>query len=265
MKTQISKVVTMSLLSIALWFCAGCDEQNAIADDATATGAASPAIDVAQGDGASPAFADTDADADAAQVSTNAPEAKLVKPAEVPDTMKLSPALKEVVKLVQAGVSEDVIMAYVTKAQQPFGVGSDEIVYLNDLGVSTELLTSLLQPDSDGKPPGTAEPLPANLALTTPATNIYPPTIATPPLNPPPGDQAYAPAAAEVATTPYFYNSLAPYGNWVEVDGYGLCWQPTVSVIDPSWRPYGDRSRWFRSDSGWSWYSDYSVGWAAFR
>src|SRR5205823_3796454 len=144
----------------------GCDQQNVIADEATAAGAASPAIDVAQENGASPALANTDgdADADATDISTDAPEAKLVKPAEVPENLKLSPALKEVVKLVQAGVSEDVIMAYVTKAQQPFSVGSDEIVYLNDLGVSTELLTSLLQHDSDRK--GTAQALPSNLPLT---------------------------------------------------------------------------------------------------
>ena len=267
MKTEISRGITVALLSIALWFCAGCDQQNVIADEATAAGAASPAIDVAQENGASPAFANTEGDAaaDATDISTDVPEAKLVKPAEVPENLKLSPALKEVVKLVQAGVSEDVIMAYVTKAQQPFSVGSDEIVYLNDLGVSTELLTSLLQHDSDRKGAGTAEPLPSNLALTSPATNIYPPTIATPPLTPPAGDQAYAQPATEVATTPYFYNSLAPYGNWVEVDGYGLCWQPTVGIVDTGWRPYCDRGRWLWSDSGWYWYSDYSWGWAPFH
>lgn len=261
MKTQISRGVTLAAVSIALWFCAGCDEQNVVADEATAAGAASPAVDVAQGNGASPTI-NADADGDLNEISTNAPEAKLVKPAEVPDNLKISPALTEVVKLVQAGVSEDVILAYVTKADQPFGVGSDEIVYLNDLGVSTELLTSLLQHDSDRR--GTTQPLPSNLALTSPATNIYPPTIATPPLTPP-ADQAYAPAPAEVATTAGFYNSLSPYGNWVEVDGYGLCWQPTVAVVDTSWRPYSDRGRWLWSDSGWYWYSDYSWGWAPFH
>src|SRR6267154_5716480 len=113
MKTQISRAITLALVSIALWFCAGCDEQNVIADEPTAAGAASPAVDVAQGTGASPAF-DADADADVTEIPANAPEAKLVKPAEVPDNLKISPALTEVAKLVQAGVSEDVIMAYVT-------------------------------------------------------------------------------------------------------------------------------------------------------
>jgi len=49
------------------------------------------------------------------------------------------------------------------------------------------------------------------------------------------------------------------------VDGYGRCWQPTVAVVSPSWRPYCDRGRWLWTDCGWYWYSDYSWGWAPFH
>src|SRR5438874_13653614 len=108
MKTQISKGITVALLSIALWFCAGCDQQNVVADEATATGAPSPAVDIAQGNGASPAFANTagDAAADATDISTDVPEAKRVQRAEVPENLKLSPAPREVVKRGQAGAWE---------------------------------------------------------------------------------------------------------------------------------------------------------------
>ena len=35
------------------------------------------------------------------------------------------------------------------------------------------------------------------------------------------------------------------------VSGVGPCWQPTVYVVDHSWRPYGDRGRSVYSDCGW--------------
>ena len=42
----------------------------------------------------------------------------------------------------------------------------------------------------------------------------------------------------------YFYETLSPYGSWVNVDGYGMCWRPTVAVVNPGWQPYADRGRW---------------------
>ena len=33
-------------------------------------------------------------------------------------------------------------------------------------------------------------------------------------------------------TVNYFYDTLAPYGTWVEVEGYGRCWRPTVVVSE---------------------------------
>jgi hypothetical protein len=73
-----------------------------------------------------------------------------------------------------------------------------------------------------------------------------------------------APAAVEQAPPPpatptmdYFKAQLAPYGNWVQVPGYGLCWQP---VVDPGWRPYYDGGHWEYTDAGWYWQSDYPWG-----
>ncbi len=80
------------------------------------------------------------------------------------------------------------------------------------------------------------------------------------------GGQATAPAPPEQAVdNNTFYTALSPYGTWMQVEGYGLVWQPTVSVVNASWQPYYDAGRWVWSDSGYYWISDYSWGWAPFH
>jgi hypothetical protein len=63
----------------------------------------------------------------------------------------------------------------------------------------------------------------------------------------------------------YFYNSLAPYGTWVNMEGYGWCWQPGVEAANPNWMPYSDGGGWVYSDAGWYWNSSYEWGWAPFH
>lgn len=63
----------------------------------------------------------------------------------------------------------------------------------------------------------------------------------------------------------YFHDELAPYGNWVQVPGYGLCWNPTASVQDPSWRPYANDGQWAYTDAGLYWQSEYPWGDVAFH
>ena len=50
----------------------------------------------------------------------------------------------------------------------------------------------------------------------------------------------------------YFYDSLQPYGDWVDVDQYGYCWMPRGMA--PDWRPYTD-GYWTYTDAGWTWVS----------
>lgn len=74
----------------------------------------------------------------------------------------------------------------------------------------------------------------------------------------PPAPVSQAPAAPD--TTPTFadfQSELAPYGAWVNLPGYGACWQPSVS---PGWRPYLDGGHWEYTDAGWYWDSDYPWG-----
>jgi hypothetical protein len=218
----------------------------------------------------------------AAAVSTNAAPPKVVANPVMPANLKVSPALGEVLKLAQAGVSEEVMLAYIVHSTNFFDVGSDVIVYLNDLGVSNQVITTLIHHDTTPEmqvrrqAAVAVQPLPPSVALNAPATNVYPPAVSqtVPPpapdttgAPPPPVDAEVTAVSApeEPVSVSYFYSSLAPYGTWVEVDGYGLAWQPTVVVSNPGWRPYSDRGRWIWSDHGWYWYSDYSWGWAPFH
>ncbi len=64
------------------------------------------------------------------------------------------------------------------------------------------------------------------------------------------------PARALEVSFDFFYDSLQPYGEWVEVGDYGTCWKP--SGVDDDWAPYSD-GYWSYTDAGWTWvsYEDY--------
>jgi hypothetical protein len=294
------------LLSLAL--CAGCDQPSASAQEAPATSDPKAQV-IAAAD--QPKVADAKP-AEAKPAETNPAQPAPASPAPVvaapepgaTDTnvaqsplpagqLKLTPALADVIKLVQAGVGEEVLMTYVTNSADIFNIGPNEILYLHDLGVPDAVITSLIQQDST---PGAlarkqaanaVQPLPPGVALNIPATNIFTPRATS---LPPPAP-APAPETAEVATdlppadtniaptvvytvptvvqepvnVSYFYTELAPYGTWIDYPGYGRCWRPTVAVWNSSWRPYCDGGRWLWTDCGWYWYSDYSWGAYAFH
>jgi hypothetical protein len=300
MKTLLYRVGTLGAAIISVVFCTGCGEDTAWADVPPNTEAPPPAVVLAEAQPATPpAATGTNLPASPAKPQeTNAPTAApapmVVKGATVPEHLSLSPALEEVVKMIQGGVKEEVITAYVTNSSEALSLGGEQIVYLNDLGVSSGLMTTLIQHDTSpeilarrppAETPKAAEApaaLPPGASLTTPAPNVYPgQNLGTASTQQgtqslPPSYQetvtpttAPAPAPTEAYQQPvsvnYFYNYLSPYGNWVDVPGYGMCWQPTVGVADPYWRPYYTNGRWLWTDYGWYWYSQYSWGWAPFH
>jgi hypothetical protein len=63
-------------------------------------------------------------------------------------------------------------------------------------------------------------------------------------------------AQAQDADFSFFYDSLSPYGNWVEVAEYGACWLPAV---DEGWAPYTN-GNWAYTDVGWTWVSHEPFG-----
>ncbi len=151
-------------------------------------------------------------------------------------------AFDELVRLVQAGVEQGVILGYIENSLRFFNLDADRIIYLTDLGAPSEIIEAAMAHDSRLLQKG----------ISTETEKL--PEVAEPSTNQPP----------EV-TVEDFYDTLSPYGSWIYVEGYGRCWQPTVVVYNTGWRPYCDNGRWVYTDCGWYWMSDYSWGWAAFH
>lgn len=174
-----------------------------------------------------------------------------------PPNLRVSQAMNEVIRLAQAGVDESVILTYVTNSTATFLLGAEEIVYLHDIGVPGSVVTAMMQRDQMLR---TAY---ANAAGAAPVVQTNEPAVAVAPsyVNAP---QSTA-APTEVVSEDYFDETLSPYGTWIEVEGYGRCWRPTVAVTVSTWQPYVDRGRWIYTDAGWYWLSDYSWGSVAFH
>lgn len=228
----------------------------------------------------------------------------------------LSPGLADVVKLVQAHISDDVIVNYINGSNIAYQPTANELIYLNDLGVSEAVVNAIVQhsakpevqtatapvsqtatADQNAVPTATATATPTGAyatasVSTTAATATAEPAVATAYAPPqtvaaaPASETTYAQPAPEaqvataapvaaaapvvVATPPPvtvvdFQTGLAPYGTWINVEGYGMCWQPTVVVASPDWQPYCNGGHWVYTDAGWYWQSDYSWGWAPFH
>ncbi len=186
----------------------------------------------------------------------------------LPPNIRPTSPVAELIKLADSGVNEGVMMAFVTNSTSTFNLGAEEIIYLKDLGVPDPVVTAMILRDQTLK--------------SQPATALATAT----PWSAPPVENSTAPSPAEVAPQPdgsvaastpelqppaeavsdtTFYDSLAPYGSWAYLDGYGLCWRPTVVAVSPGWQPYFNSGRWVWTDCGWYWLSDYSWGWAPFH
>lgn len=265
MKTNFVRQCSVGLAA-GLTFFLGCARPSAEPEQPKAVVAPPPVALIAPAVPAAPVAPQTAAVAPAPAAAvvpdTNAPAIiERIPASNKPENVPMSQGLTEVVKLAQAGVGEEVILAYIEKYSDRFSVGADQILYLNDLGVSSTVITSMLKHD------GNTEPAVANASpplVQTQAVSNVPQA----PVVEQPAPQMVATAVAPPPTSPevsYFYDTLSPYGSWIYLSGYGWCWQPTVAVSVPTWRPYCDRGRWYWSDSGWYWSSDYSWGWAPFH
>jgi len=225
-------------------------------DQSSPPGTASPAPTLAAATNV-PALAPTDTEP--------VPEVKIVTAPAV-----LSPGVEDVIQLARARVGDEVMLAYVEASTNTFRLSADEIVYLHDVGVSAEVVAAMVRHGQalQDKVVLPADVIPEAVASTAALapTESEAPAAEAPPA---PTEAAAAPEApangAQPVTYNYFYNTLSPYGNWVQVEDYGWCWQPTVSVVDTSWQPYSDNGRWMYTDSGWYWNSYYSWGWAPFH
>jgi hypothetical protein len=60
----------------------------------------------------------------------------------------------------------------------------------------------------------------------------------------------------------YFYTSLSPYGEWIEIDYDVIVWRP--SYVRRHWSPYSE-GRWTYTNYGWYWDSYEPFGWATYH
>lgn len=194
-----------------------------------------------------PAAAQETPPADASLTPDNGSNGSTLPPGVDPDS-----PLAHVIRLAQAGINESVILTYITNSASPFNLTADQIIYLRDVGLSDEVVTAMMQRDQvlATETGVTAAPQPVATSGAVETTETSPEVITQPP--------------AEI-TVNYFYDTLAPYGTWVDVAGYGRCWRPSVVVYAPDWQPYCDHGHWIYTDCGWYWVSDYSWGWATFH
>jgi hypothetical protein len=171
----------------------------------------------------------------------------------------------DIAKLLDAGVSEQVILQTIAVSQPNFDLSPDALIALKNKGATPAVLSAMLStaegasattPSADATAPSAdvpaAQPVqPAPTVVVTQPVQNTPAvvTIVAPP-SVEPGQVSFA----------YFQNQLDPYGNWVQIPRYGWCWQPTVGVQDGAWRPYCDSGHWNYTDEGWYWESDYPWG-----
>ena len=161
--------------------------------------------------------------------------------ATLPSDVAPGSPLAQVIQLAQSGVDESVIISYINNSGNPFNLTSDQIIYLKDIGLPNDAVQAMLAHDQQ-------------LAAATPA-------------QPPPSVDSTAIATDQPTegAQNYFYDNLAPYGGWVNIAGYGLCWRPSVVIYNYNWRPYCDHGHWVYTDCGWYWASDYSWGATTFH
>ncbi len=207
-----------------------------------------------------------------------------------PVAANVTAPVAELARLHLSGLDESVVKAFVEKSTNSANPSADELIYLRDIGIAPRIITALIQQTARMREQDTAsrasQPVTAPAApqptVTIIAANAPPPAApvlvipqpaaAPAVITPAPAPQvalaAPAVAAAPAALPPQvnvFYQQLQPYGTWMQVADFGWCWQPSVAVATPSWRPYADRGRWLHTDSGWYWQSDYAWGWAPFH
>ncbi len=247
MKTFIYRLVLPSAVLTALMLATGCSPQNVSAETQTS---------------APPAVVTNSVATALESVMPSAPIAVKditppVTPAALPPNIPPASPLAQVIRLTQAGVDQSIIMTFVTNSSHTFNLDSDKIIYLTDLGAPTDLVTAIMDHDQQLQNQFTTQQAAQQAQQIQPAETALPP-------EPAPANTADVAVQTDTQPAPVtvdsFNDTLQPYGNWVVINGYGRCWQPTVVINDSSWQPYCNRGRWVYSDCGWYWNSDYAWG-----
>ncbi|HAM72642.1 MAG TPA: hypothetical protein DCM86_13455 [Verrucomicrobiales bacterium] len=109
--------------------------------------------------------------------STNAPATAPVSEAAAATSSASSfPAsVAEIVKMHQAGVSPDVIQAFVERSAQTYPLGADDLIQLSSLGLPAPVLSAMLQRPGSASAPPTPQTPPASAPIQVTPTYVSPP------------------------------------------------------------------------------------------
>lgn len=198
---------------------------------------------------------------------------------------ELTRPVADVLRLVRSNVSTDTIYSYIQNSPDMFDLSSDNVIYLDHQNIDPKIISAMMHHDRELReqqnaslnqttlppvlppvtsvPDWTMQPNSTNWTPTNPPappdeSNNYPPGY-------PPSEMAPGPYDDSAQSAGYFYPSLAPYGSWSQLPGFGPCWQPFCAKTDRTWKPFCNRGQWFFTDCGWFWNSFYPWGWAPFH
>jgi hypothetical protein len=169
------------------------------------------------------------------------------------DTALASSGADDLIRMARSGVDEEVLIAYIDAAPDVFDLSADDIITLKDLGVPSKVISEALRHGHANESDSTSV-AEAGERIKTAADDTSAEVSTASAAAPPTGDLNIS----------FFYESLYPYGNWLDIDGE-WCWQPNAMAMSPDWAPYSRNGHWMDSDWGWCWVSDYSWGWAPFH
>jgi hypothetical protein len=200
--------------------------------------------------------------------------------------LRASEGVDDVMKLASAGISQDVMLAFVQNSGAMYDPSADEIQQMRSAGVSATVIVAMIDHDKTARKSDTPDSseTAANdtQAIPEPAIDRIPEdrTDASNNNVEPATDVSYAAPdyaddsnASTIVYAPpeedtnisFFYEALSPHGKWHRSESAGWVWQPSVVSVRSDWRPYANDGHWLWSDQGWYWQSTYSWGWAPFH
>ena len=180
----------------------------------------------------------------------------------------------DIARLLDAGMSEPVILQAIAVGQPNFDLSPDALIALKNKGATPAILSAMLATVPSAA--ATAQPAAAPaLPLPPLPTDVMATSVEVPSEPAPQKRRRPRPCRRHRrkirSRLPPLSNrtrshwrisraSSQPYGNWVQLSDYGWCWQPAASFANPAWRPYCDSGQWVYTDQGWFWESNYPWG-----
>ncbi len=168
----------------------------------------------------------------------------------------LRASVRQVVKMVRAGVPSDVIKAYVDDSPSTFNLTPDGIIELQNSGISGTVISGMLSRDKTLRDNAARLPAP----FSQPMFPAQAPPGAYPSAEPGGPDLGtYYGGGGQPAPDESYYNDLSPYGDWNYLDGSGWYWEPNSSFWPyySSWGnyPWWGNGRWWNYPGrGWVWF-----------